>query len=479
MNMNRFFLCGLALVLTASASLAQTSEDAIRLATQGGGRGVGSRALGMGNAYIGVSDDFTATYWNPAGLAQMRHIEFTGGITNFTYNNSASFLGTSMDEKQSATKLDNIGFALPLPTSQGSFVLAFGYNRVADYTTGISFDAYNPNSSIISSLYDSDPTYDIPFQVYLENSDGSTPINGQVNQSGIAKESGGLGNWAFAAAIDVAKDLSFGVTLNVLNGSYKYERNYVEADTRNFYHTATPPALDSGYLAFNSFYLDNVVDGSISGFNAIFGMMYRSDRVRVGLTMKTPTTVKVSETYTDAGESVFDAGSGLQSQRYSYTADNSYGVMSPWVFGVGVSVEPIVGLLIAGDVDYADWSQIEWTDNQDLERTNTTLQSNFRAVTNIHLGAEYEIPGTDVRVRGGYQITPSPYEGDPSSYDVKTITGGAGILLQNNVLLDLGLGFGKFSTRHSNYIDPVMTLASPTYEDVKTTRVNFTISYRF
>ena len=34
--------------------------------------GVGVRAMGMGGAYVGVADDFTAVYWNPAGLAQMR-----------------------------------------------------------------------------------------------------------------------------------------------------------------------------------------------------------------------------------------------------------------------------------------------------------------------------------------------------------------------------------------------------------------------
>ncbi len=33
--------------------------------------GVGARSIGMGGAFTGVSDDITAIYWNPAGLAQM------------------------------------------------------------------------------------------------------------------------------------------------------------------------------------------------------------------------------------------------------------------------------------------------------------------------------------------------------------------------------------------------------------------------
>jgi hypothetical protein len=465
-------------LLLAATSYGQFTEDALRFTSAN--RGVGSRALGMGNAYIGVSDDFSATYWNPAGLAQMRRIEITGGVTNFNYNNSVSFLGATTDGKQSSTKLDNVGFAFPFPTLQGSFVLAFGYNRAADYTTTTSYDGFNANSSIIPSLYDNAASYDIPFQVYLENKNGYTPITKNVQQTGTVTETGGLGNWAFAGAMDVAKDVSFGVTLNVISGSYKYERNYLEADVNNVYNNTQPglPA-DSAYLRFNKFYYDNTVNSDISGVNAVFGMMYRADRYRVGLTIKTPTSVKITESYTNAGTSVFDGNYNPGTTTYSWDASNDYGVKSPWTFGAGVSVEPLYGLLLSGDVDYTDWTQLEWTDNKDLEVENNAMHKELRAVTNIRVGAEYEVPGTDLRLRAGYMMQPSPYVGDPSSYDANTFTGGAGILLQNNVLLDLGLGFGSFSTYHSNYVDQLLKFASRTDEKIKTTRVNFTISYRF
>lgn len=466
----------LALMLSASAARAQTSVDAARLATQD--RGVGSRALGMGNAFIGVSDDFTATYWNPAGLAQMRRIEITGGITNFHYKNSASFMDATTDDSKSATKLDNIGFAFPFPTRQGSFVVAFGYNRASDYTTALSFNGFNPNSSIIPSLYESDEYYDVPFKVYLENSNGYTPITRNVNQSAVVKETGGLGNWSFAAAIDVAKDVSFGVTLNVLSGSYTYQRNYLEEDTRNVYaNTQAQLPADSAYLRFNKFYYDSDIEDDISGVNALFGMMYRSDRFRFGLTIKTPSAVKVSETYTDAGQSIFDANYNPGATQYSYTADNEYGITSPWTFGAGVSVEPLDGLILAGDIDYADWTEIEWTNNKDLEKLNTDLAKQYRGVTNLRLGAEYEIPSIGVRLRGGYMINPSPFAGDPSSFDVKTVTAGAGVLLQNNVLLDLGVALGSFNTFHTAYQDQLFP--PRTYESVDTRRVNFSVSYRF
>ncbi|MBI4364323.1 MAG: PorV/PorQ family protein [Candidatus Latescibacteria bacterium] len=39
--------------------------------------GVGARALGMGSAFVGLADDGTAAYWNPAGLSTLREREIT------------------------------------------------------------------------------------------------------------------------------------------------------------------------------------------------------------------------------------------------------------------------------------------------------------------------------------------------------------------------------------------------------------------
>jgi outer membrane protein OmpA-like peptidoglycan-associated protein len=43
--------------------------------------GTGARALGMGGAFVGVADDATAAYWNPAGLAWTAGWEVTGMYT--------------------------------------------------------------------------------------------------------------------------------------------------------------------------------------------------------------------------------------------------------------------------------------------------------------------------------------------------------------------------------------------------------------
>jgi hypothetical protein len=70
---------------------AQFKEDALRLGIQG--FGVGARALGMGNAYTGVASDYSAVFWNPAGLAQAQYGEFSFGLSYLSNNDNSTFFG--------------------------------------------------------------------------------------------------------------------------------------------------------------------------------------------------------------------------------------------------------------------------------------------------------------------------------------------------------------------------------------------------
>ena len=461
--------------ISIATSYAQFAEDALRFSSTG--IGVGSRAMGMGGAYIGVADDYSAALWNPAGLAQLRRLEFTGGILSSGYKNNASFLGTTTTGTNSGTAFDNVGFVFPFPTVRGSLVFAVGYNRVNDFLTALSFNGFNPKSSIIPSLYDSDGFYDIPFKVYLNDTSGYTPIQKNVNQSGDVRESGSIGTWTFSGAIDVEKDLSFGISINIINGTYNYVRNYVEEDLLNVYqNTEAALSRDSLYLRFNKFKYDNSVTSELTGANVLFGALYRfEDIARVGVTIKTPSTLTIHDSYTNSGESYFDDG---QSFSHSYDSYYDYGVQTPWVFGAGGSYSPFEGLLLAAGVEYTDWTEIQWTNSTELEKENISLKKNFRATTNYSVGGEFEIPSTDVRVRAGYAYKPSAFEGDPSSYNEKIVTAGAGILLQDNVMFDVAGAFGSMKNYHNNYGPKTLDL-SRTNETISTSHIDFTVSYRF
>ncbi len=58
--------------------------------------GVGGRALGMGGAHVGLAQDVSAGYWNPAGLSQLAypegaymHAERFAGVVSFDYGSLA------------------------------------------------------------------------------------------------------------------------------------------------------------------------------------------------------------------------------------------------------------------------------------------------------------------------------------------------------------------------------------------------------
>ena len=479
----------LVILFFSTQIFSQTISDALRFSLRP--TGSGSRAISMGNAYIGVSDDFTSTMWNPAGLAQLNQIEVVGGFNSTSYNNKATFFGNTNENDITSFSFDNFGLAIPLPTERGSMVFAFGYLKNRDYARTVRFEGFNPKSSIIPALFDVDAKYDIPFQTYLSNSKGYSAIIDSVTQYGESKESGQQDMWVFSGAVDIAKNLSLGVTLNFINGDYKFEREFIETDTENKYNNTTPNLPnDSLYLRYNRFYLDNLVETKLEGFGATFGLMYRYfDRFRFGLTIATPTLIKANETYSDAGESLFDNGKYF---KYSYGGPNTpvlnnYSVLTPWVLSGGVAIKPFDAILISVDAEKIDYSQIAWEDNSDLEKTNISLQKNFKEVTNLRAGFELQIPDffylhnfcDKFLIRGGYSLTPSPYKNDSKEFDQKSVSVGAGIYFDEYVSLDLAIVNGNWKTYHNNYSLRGVTDPSRTEEKINTSILNFTLSYRF
>lgn len=457
----KFSFVGVILTLPVSA---QFPEDAFRLSSIG--LGTGARSLGMGMAYTGIANDFSATYWNPAGLGQIGMSEMSLGLAHQSFGNTSTFLDNQKSLNNSATSLNAFGLVYPFPTSRGSLVFAAGYSRVNDFTTALSFDGFNPVSSIIPTL-----NFDLAYQLYLKDSVGSTPLIDSLRQRGKVLEGGGLNNWTFAGAIEAAKQVYLGISLNVISGSYTYNREYLETDMFNKYSVAR---FDTEY-AFTRLHLINTIDGSITGFTARFGMLYKfNSGARFGLNIKIPSFFYVQENFSSDGTSLFDVPDvqGLSSYNYRIDGKTDYDVTSPFVFSAGASI-PLGNLLLAGDVEYTDWTQMEFSNADPLiEQYNSDIKELFRPTATMRVGAEYEF--NEFRLRGGFAYLPSPFRDDPSSFAQKFVTGGAGFLLGNVVALDLAYLYGFWDTFHVNYDAGPQTL-----ENIRTHTFLATVSFRF
>lgn len=468
------------IVLLGQVAVAQYPEDALRFATPG--LGVGSRAIGMGGAYTGVASDYSALFWNPAGLAQIEHGEFSLGLSHLTFKNQSTFLGESESYTNNATQLNALGLVFPAEVRRGNLVFAFGYHRQSNFTTGLSFEGFNPASSIIqtlnrdSAVVAGDPS-GIAWELYLADTtrDGQgrriyySPIVNRVTQLGKVLEGGGLNNYSAGAAIDIAQNVSVGVTLNYTSGTYRYERTYREQDNANIYQSP----VNGSPLQFDQFMQEDFIESDLTGFNVKLGLMYRvPDRFRFGITVKSPTVFRIKEDFGTTYSADFDNGDHVQLDPINSSGE--YDVATPWVFSAGASLI-LRDLVLSGDVEYTDWTQLEFRNaNADLLALNKDMKDIFRATANLRAGAEYDIKQAGLRLRGGFIYNTSPYRNDPGSYDQKYATGGLGILLSQETMLDLTYARGWWKTFRYNYD------GSPRVdEDVTTNNFSLTFSYRF
>jgi long-subunit fatty acid transport protein len=119
-----FFLTAL-LYFTQVASAQLTGVD---FNTLGGG----AKARGMGGAFMGVADDATAIFWNPAGISQIEKNEFSIEFKNAT--NKWTLKENSQKSKfhHSYNSINFVSLAYPFKLSEKHSVFAVAYQRLAD-----------------------------------------------------------------------------------------------------------------------------------------------------------------------------------------------------------------------------------------------------------------------------------------------------------------------------------------------------------
>ena len=135
--------------------------------------GIGARALGMGGAYVAISNDGTSVYWNPAGLARLDKREislmhashFSGLIqTNFIGfvcpdNNGntfgISFFRLGIDGIPKSTKLDEFDRPIIegyLEDSEHALFLSFARKATESLTIGGNLKAIYQKTGENSSM---------------------------------------------------------------------------------------------------------------------------------------------------------------------------------------------------------------------------------------------------------------------------------------------------------------------------------------
>jgi long-subunit fatty acid transport protein len=483
MKTRKIFLVYLLMVI-ASSVYAQNFNDALRLTEPGF---VSSpRALGMGNAYTAISNDFSASFFNPAGFALIDRTEFSGSLDYNAFKNNTSFFNNSTNYTNSKTELNQAGFAFPLPTSRGSFVLGFGYNRNKIFDGAVKFSGFNPgNNSMIQDLvsYNDNIAYNLGLSYGLYDNQNNylrdtTRIAGKLNQSGSIIQDGGLDSWTFSGAVEFKKNFFIGLSITRIDGNFKRDREYFEDDVNNYY----PSSLlidpnDPKTADFKSFYFNDIIKWDLGAWDFTVGLLAKlNDNLNFGFTLKLPRTFTIKESYFVDGHANFGTG-----QRYSLDPpiENNvkYEISTPYEIAGGLAYNK-ENLTLSLDAKMIDYSQMEFKNGLD-EGTNASnnrdIKDLFRTVVNLNAGAEYFIPSIGVALRGGFMFMPSPFKDDSSDFDKKFITAGVGIQTSENITFNFAYAYGWWKDIGDNYGSGV----SRTNQDVTHNNLVMGMKYYF
>lgn len=434
-------------IFITSVLHAQDETDAIRPFQNE--FGPGARAMALGGAYSAIAEDYTAVYWNPAGLAQIRKMEFYGSLSHLSLNNRIGYQGTTTENTNGFTNLNAIGMVFPIPTYRGSLVFAFGYNRINSFDDFIQI-AGSPRDSTARSFHQ----------------DEKTTSGGNLNQ------------WSFSGAVDLTKTLSVGATLNLLIGSNNNNIRYLEDDSR-----------DDLLMDVYTLDVESQINPDYTGVGFKMGALLKpSDNLRVALTVTTPTSLRVEETSSRSDYLVYDDNR----PDVIITSDNflKYRITSPWKYEFGASYKYQL-LLFTGAIEMTDWTQTRFhsniVDSETLQNIdgeiNQNILSNYRQSTNYRLGAEASIPNIGMKVMAGYYYQESPYKtGTLRIADNKQfLSGGLSFLLDKQVKIDAAYQHGWWSQSMTDSFLGVDYMSNDlvTNEKITSNRFVLSLSYRF
>jgi long-chain fatty acid transport protein len=349
--------------------------------------GLGSRAQGMGGAYVSLADDFSAVFWNPAGAAGFTRPVFGFYATDLIPTDTYRFesLIPEYSDFDAKTKTSHhvgmlAGFYMPVGSR---LVLGLGVGTPALYGTKWNGDDFTGLTNGTSFIW--------------------------MSKVGVLSLSP-------MAAVKLGPAVSLGAAVNFDHGIFNLKEPGGLAELGDV-------TVDLGQ------YEETMGGWSVS---ATVGLLVRPAKdLSIGLTVRTPSTMSFKGSALLSYLSVYDLAD---------TSDLERKMPRPmWIAG-GVSYRPLKRLLLSADVQWTQWSKLDQLTTTYLEPDWTALMTSLLMIprildwqdtTQIRIGAEYALNATTA-LRAGYYHDPAP---GPAS----TLT----VLLPTHTFEAFSVGVGK------------------------------------
>lgn len=330
--------------------------------------GLGSRAQAMGGAFVGIANDFSAVFWNPAGAAGFRKEMF-------------GFFAT--DLIPSATY--RFGPEISIPEVSG----IDAKTKTCHYLGGLAA-YYKPlNSRVVVGLGISTPS---GLGTMWDGEDFVTYMGGTAYDWSSRV---GVFSISPLVAVKLNDFVSVGATLNVNYGTFSLKMpggaEYIDYPPETYVELGQYEENMNGW-----------------GIGATFGVLLKPiDKLGIGLTVRTPLTVSFNGKASMSYMSLYDLpGSSDLKRKITWPL---------WIAG-GVSFRPVPRLLLSADVHWTQWSKLDRITTEYLDTFWATfLASSGRGVrvldwsdkTQFRFGAELSLnPST--ALRAGYYNDPAP-----------------------------------------------------------------------
>ncbi|WP_053188776.1 OmpP1/FadL family transporter [Sunxiuqinia dokdonensis] len=417
-----------AMLLMSTTAIGQNLVDGLRYSDyriQGT-----ARSAAMGNAFGALGGDFTSASINPAGLGIYRSSEFvitpSFGKTSVDIN----YLGQTTNESKYTIGLPNVGYVTNFNdngTQNGSMVgLSFGvgYNRLNNFNMKRMMEARDATSSMLdefvlnadglnvnqlSSYYerlavdteliytedDSEGLYRHDMQKFPYTDDLT---NYEHHQRKSYSQKGNIDEFLISMAANFNHRFYLGATVGIHNVDFKETTSLFESDP------------DDNAPIFNDYTFNTYLHTTGTGFNVKLGAIYKpTDALRFGVAVHTPTFYRLHDSFDNSMYSSLNFGDGEYSA-LSPLGDYDYDLTTPMkaVF----SAAYVIGksAIISLDYEYVDYSTIKLDDGgngYDFFDENQVIENAYKAVGNLHVGAEYRL-SNELSLRAGYEHYPSP-----------------------------------------------------------------------
>ncbi len=408
---------------------------------------LGSRALAMGGAFVGLADDFSALHWNPAGIAQFDSFYF-------------GFYGVDI--------IPSGEYKMDIPTIIGPITLVDAQTQRMNYLAGMGAFYFPLSNNLVAGV-----------GIYVPSGLGSK-WDGEdfkllsMNKTYEWESRIGMVTIAPALALKLSEKLLLGASLNINYAQFKVKTHAGSEDL----------GIDIGQY-----------EESLSGwgYGATLGILLKpNDMLSLGGTLRTSSTISFSGDISISKINILSMipGTPLYGANIPTTSSVEREVTWPMWLAGGIALKPFKELTITADAQWTQWSKIDvfkteyedpiWNLLIDKERP-----MHWDDVLQIRVGAEYRI--NNFAVRGGYYWDPSPAPDKTMNvllpnYDFNVFTAGIGYNL-DGLQIDIGFEYLKGKDRDIQFekklTDPEYETAMPGIYKMVMIVPNISIGYRF